>query len=655
MMTKLFSQRSNVSQLTFLFVMSLMIFLTGCHKDSLFSTQLSKEEEVFNSKQGDLVASQKYVIKIDDAKEWFETQINFNTSMNLANDSLLILPNASPIWGGALNDHNQLGKEFVVAPLKKRISGGPGDTRLLITRDSANNLVGVFMIYVADKDYHNATNGQYRLSDFRGDIIYLDINGRFLCGYKIQNGQIIGSVTARQKDGERSNSIQPRTCTTQTASYCIYEIYEYINQVGIASMSSNCLVEFQMTSTTCPPTSSSSNIPTSPIGSGSSGSGGLFGLPSSTFTISQLNALRIKYRDNGLEDIWLGYLNNNSTLLQATESFLNARGGFTSANKAALLRLIPQATNVASLVKYLELLVSNNDFFNANVATNFPSSAVVALERYTNAGFSSAEFVQIFSDQTLFQQIDPFLNKYAVNGVFNSKDIEIAKAFKEQYDTDSEFKGMVTSWPTLPPFLTDIVVDLGFEVTEKIVKKLVPGAEISADIVNVLRTFRGGSWMDLAKTVGELAWDTAKTINPSLKVYDTAKEAFSLFKKFKPLIAPLTEIYNKVDAATFGRIYSAMSNITSRNVLNKFQLLDELGYKNLKFFGSAKDLLYSIANNYGSAVYNIDAVTLGFHAGNIYFMFYPESTSTGTATLHISLNNFGPPKGSGTTIIKIRH
>ena len=348
--------------------------MSGCRKENLFFTQLDKDEDVFNSKKKELVTSQSTSIKVEDAKQWFEKQTTLNTSPNSAFDSLLILTNASPIWQGAINDYNLFGKEFLVMPLNKGISGGHAETRLLISRDSANNLIGAFMIYVADRDYHNATDGKYRLNDFKGDIIYLDINGRFLFGYKVLNGQIVGTATASLDI--RTNSIHPRTCTTQSANYCIYE---FVWQAGISSLL-DCLVEFQITSTDCPPdpgtglaggvgsTGSSGSIGSS---SGGGGVGGI--LPPSVFTAGEMNALRIKYINNGLEDVWLDYLKYNQTLLQATEAFLNARDGFTWQNKAMLMTLIPSTIDLDVFIDYLGLLTSDDNFFDAQRNAGFPA------------------------------------------------------------------------------------------------------------------------------------------------------------------------------------------------------------------------------------------------------------------------------------------
>ena len=146
---------------------------------------------------------------------------------------------------------------------------------------------------------------------------------------------------------------------------------------------------------------------------------------------------------------------------------------------------------------------------------------------------------------------------------------------------------------------------LGLELLEKIAKKINPAAEITQDVIDVIKAYRGNDWFDLARKVGELAFDTVKTAGGgTLKLFlnglEATAEATRLVKKIRPLIDPLQEIYSKVDAATFGKIYTAMSKMTNKNVLDKFGLfIYPNGTKHLQFGGSTKDLFNTIRNEFG--------------------------------------------------------
>jgi hypothetical protein len=194
-----------------------------------------------------------------------------------------------------------------------------------------------------------------------------------------------------------------------------------------------------------------------------------------------------------------------------------------------------------------------------------------------------------------------FLTKHTINGVIEQKAADIARSFQNTYQSDPEFKAMVDEWPVFPSFLFDIMGDLGKELIIKAIKKLT-GYEVAEDIFNVFISGAQGNYLDMAYELHNVAVDVAKQFNVAWKLYDFSSEIFQMFKKFRPLVAPLQEIATKVDAATFQKIYKAMSKITSSNVLDKFQFLGEGIDKNLKFFGSAKDLMNKLAAEFGVSV-----------------------------------------------------
>ena len=115
------------------------------------------------------------------------------------NGSTLFLPNAAPNWQQALNDLNQSGQAFVVAPVEDSVHGL--SAKLLVFRDSLRQLRGVFMIYLPDAIYHTQTNGNYTPSTFTGIVVYTDVNGQAFLSCKIVNGQIERLYNAEITDG----------------------------------------------------------------------------------------------------------------------------------------------------------------------------------------------------------------------------------------------------------------------------------------------------------------------------------------------------------------------------------------------------------------------------------------------------------------------
>jgi hypothetical protein len=113
------------------------------------------------------------------------------------------LPDAAPNWQQALNDFNQSGNEFVVAPITNGFQKMNGDAKLLIFRDTAQQLRGVFMVYLPDEAYRIQTHENYSPATFTGIIIYTDINGQAILSCKINNGQIqnLYSATISRETG----------------------------------------------------------------------------------------------------------------------------------------------------------------------------------------------------------------------------------------------------------------------------------------------------------------------------------------------------------------------------------------------------------------------------------------------------------------------
>jgi hypothetical protein len=335
-------------------------------------------------------------------------------------DSFLLLPNVNPDWQQALNDISPIGQSFVVSAVDRGISGQRVNTKMLIFRDSSDNLDGLYLIYVADSLYDIQTQGQYTPSTFTGFAIYTDVNGRFKSGYKIATGQILHKVKAFRSDG-RTSTITPRG-----------DCYAPVTFSLPIDDPCGCFMSFSE-NTDCGQVNMFGDYGSNSTGGSWSGS-----QPPAIYSQSQLELLAKKYRDNGLEEVWLGYLNVNHTLLQSTEFFLNRRGGFNGRNKTMLLNLIPSSTNLTMLAEYFELLALNDDFFYANLAENFPLSAVLALERYRIAGFSGDEFAQLYSDQTLFQQADEFFNQQG----FSDENKLAVKGFTFLIDLDDDFKSL---------------------------------------------------------------------------------------------------------------------------------------------------------------------------------------------------------------------
>ena len=194
------SQRPNVPTLLLCFLLSLVAFLSGCQKEILSPTQISKQE------------SRTPTIKIDEVKEWYQrAKATFDREKNLRSGSTG-LDGVVPDWHFFQNSYNTIGQEFGVAPLNFMV-GSKGFARLLINRDSTGNLIGKYAIYLPDSMYRLATHGRYTPQTFTGLILYFNSDGSFSYGNEYING--LKGRDASIIDKNRLNVI-PRDCSVFT-------------------------------------------------------------------------------------------------------------------------------------------------------------------------------------------------------------------------------------------------------------------------------------------------------------------------------------------------------------------------------------------------------------------------------------------------------
>ncbi len=552
-------------------------------------------------------------IKIEDAKNWYETQLkkDENNSFSLKDGSTLFLPNALPNWQEAESDFSKNGLEYVVTPIKNEWSSINGDAKLLIFKNATQKLAGMLMMYLPDEAYRERTKGEYDPTTFTGIIVYTDFTGHVFLSLKIVDGSIEKEYTATKTSGSLVN---------RGVSACL----TIPGPCPQAFSSSGCSYTFCDCSGNC-----------NPNGKGGVGPGGS-SVPGYNFNIGA------------------GPISAGGGTSGHTGGSSSGGGGSSNWGNGQPANSFNNTTQV------INQLISEG--FPSNEVDDLGFTAAKGLyfswSKYRDIGFDIDEFRSLKSNAVFFSQVNAFLNQKG----FNRKTGAFVKAYIDSYENDPEFKEMVSA--PIPGFLADIAFDVAIEVVEKIVKKYIPAAELSEDVINAIRALRGDSWMDVLYAAGELAWDTAKTLNPELallKTFDAFKEANSLYKKFNKMKDSFHAIYNNVDAATFKKIYAAMSKLSNRNVFDKFQFLEEQGYKNFKYFGSARDLMNKMANEFGESVSDLTPLkvnpldkTFGFKTGNIYFSFYIESGTLKTPTVHIAKNGFGNPTGNGDTIIKIR-
>jgi hypothetical protein len=233
-----------------------------------------------------------------------------------------------------------------------------GGTKFLISKDSSGNFKGSFMFYVADSLYDLATKGVYSPATFTGAAVYTDLVGKVQHGYKVVDGQSVGTADAKLIRGNGQSSsfngrLKVRSCWSETIGITMpdyafsalgYESIEVIKCDGFGGSSA---------------------------GAGSSGGGWDSGVPSNVFTDAEKQQLRTKLRALGLNELE-DYFLNDKELCKASEAFLNARGK-NNINNNALFNLVPAAVDVALFSSHMDLLSKDNKYYNANKNASFPN------------------------------------------------------------------------------------------------------------------------------------------------------------------------------------------------------------------------------------------------------------------------------------------
>ncbi len=367
-------------------------------------------------------------ITVEEVRNWYEkTLAEQKGTSSLREDSILLI-DVGPRWLESLNGFSLTTDEFLITPLTLSASQQHSQFKLLTTRQADGSLTGKLAIYTPTEAYHIAKNGKYSVSDFTGTVLYTDLLGKFEYGHYIENGLYKGQAFAKSRDRPNTNTLGVRECTTISYSICIDFDYNPGQVLRLG-----CMYTVDVVTTTC----TSGSTAGSGNGSGGMGSGGGGGAwnssqPTNLFSTSEIEALRTKFRNANLDDIFYT-LELHQGLLKAANSFLDARG-WDNLNKPAVENLVNTTGEYAALAGYLTALSVYTNFYNANVNTNTLVSTFTAFATYHKAGFTTEEFLELYANADLFRNAAPYLieNNFDVD----SKDYirKILKNLKDAKD-----------------------------------------------------------------------------------------------------------------------------------------------------------------------------------------------------------------------------
>jgi hypothetical protein len=504
----------------------------------------------------------------------------------------------TPLWSySKISAHLQT-QPVVLVPVKPIafLNAKNHNYALVFFRDSTNQITSRLQVYVAAQSY-KLTHPTFSVDDFSGLMYQIRLDGLVENVLAVENGQFTRNVilppNANLFRGQKASS-RSCDCFHEGSGESVWEemwcLLQCVFNDGGGGGGGGGTTTIIINNGNHGPALNWGGIDSSEPGGGGGGNGGggngggagfnnngghplngeidwtLFDVVGQTTKFAEFQSIymfQLQFSDIDFESLYF-----NQKLFTSSEVYFSAVGR-SIVNATAIKNNMPIVQSEPDLASfYLRVLASNSTTFTSNLAAGFPANTVRIFGNYLNAEFKPQEVADMMANPILFTQVDAFISRN--NQSPNS--YKVAKAFNSLYNEDEEFREMVTTWPTIPPFMWAIMEDVGLEILERLIKRLNPAAELSQDAINTIRAFRSGNWLDLAKTIGELGFDIAKQFNPELKLVDVCKEALSITRKIKPLIEPLITIYDRVDAATFGKIYTAMSKITNKGVLDKFGL-----------------------------------------------------------------------------------
>ena len=212
---------------TLLFTIGLCALAYSCRKDHTLTGEAPAV------KDGSLVA---------DARAWYQKNapapvtLSANTKLQTLSTPIKVdswSRNLSPLWDSAYTFARD-SFQVVEAPLsnatlyflENQTSVAPATpqgknytkTQYVFTRSKAGSFSGYLMVIISDPAYANdpanhpeANSYKTRDARFSGKLLYYDLNGRLLKGYRYKDGQINGSVTpiAAPSADKRVEAIKP--------------------------------------------------------------------------------------------------------------------------------------------------------------------------------------------------------------------------------------------------------------------------------------------------------------------------------------------------------------------------------------------------------------------------------------------------------------
>ena len=287
-------------------------------------------------------------------------------------------------------------------------------------------------MYIADPAYHAANRGQYNPNTFSGQVIYTDVNGKFTTGYKITNGVAVDSVIAQKVD---RNGLGVRWCIIYELCFCDCPFKRNCETFAVCGRDELG--------------GSSYHIGNNSDGGWDSGGGGSID-NSGTWGSNQppLDPDMVIFYKFRLVGRGVISLQEFTLLVQNTPNEVAAAFNFLTDNNYS-----PESKGLVGL--HVRLILNNLSYENGGV-----SRVSNVWNRYKSLGFTFDEFAQVFSNNSLFQQVNFFLSNSTLSQ--NAKTAVAQKhllslrtepdytLFNEEEGWPEDVLGMLRAYITVP-------------------------------------------------------------------------------------------------------------------------------------------------------------------------------------------------------------
>jgi hypothetical protein len=144
------------------------------------------------------------------------TELELPSQNSFGGDSLnSLIPEIVPVWEEAGKSTTKSGQEVIIVPLKdeslRELNKGNVDCKLLFSKTSKNAVETSLLVYIPDSTYAETTGGQYKLEEFTGFFLFLNLQQQLKYGFYLEKGTPVALVESIS-EGVVIGSTDDRAC-----------------------------------------------------------------------------------------------------------------------------------------------------------------------------------------------------------------------------------------------------------------------------------------------------------------------------------------------------------------------------------------------------------------------------------------------------------